>query len=68
MVDEVAIRMFEENVDTVLVENSWYKIMLYASEELFDKTDDCLDELNAFERFKNGLNVTIELKNGSEVL
>ena len=68
VIDEAAIRMFEENVDTVLVENSWYKIMLYASEELFDKTDDCLDELNAFERFKNGLNVTIELKNGSEDL
>lgn len=68
VIDEAAIRMFEENVDTVLVESSWYKIMLYASEELFDKTDDCLDELNAYERFKNGLNVTIELKNGSEVL
>ena len=68
VIDEAAIRMFEENVDTVLVENSWYKIMLYASEELFDKTDDCLDELNDFERFKNGLNVTIELKNGSEDL
>ena len=59
VVDEAAIRMFEENVDTVLVENSWYKIMLYASEELFDKTDDFLDELNAFDRFKNGFNVTI---------
>ena len=68
VIDEAAIRMFEENVDTVLVENSWYKIMLYASEELFDKTDDCLNDLTAYERFKNGLKVTIELKNGSEVL
>ena len=68
VIDEAAIRMFEENVDTVLVENSWYKMMLYASEELFDKTDDCLNELTAYERFKNGLKVTIELKNGSEVL
>ncbi len=67
VIDEAAIRMFEENVNTVLVENSWYKIMLYASEELFEKTDDCLDELNAYERFKNGLKVTIELKNGPEV-
>jgi len=59
--------MFEENVNTVLVENSWYKIELYASDELFDKTDDCLDELTAYERFKNGLKVTLELKNGFEV-
>ena len=43
-------------------------MMLYASEELFDKTDDCLNELTAKERFKKGLKVTIELKNGSEVL
>ncbi len=67
VIDEAAIRMFEENVNVVVVENSWYKIELYASEELFDKTDDCLDELNAYERFKNGLKVTLELKNGFEV-
>jgi len=67
VIDEAAIRMFEENVNTVLVENSWYKIELYASDELFDKTDDCLDELTAYERFKNGLKVTLELKNGFEV-
>lgn len=67
VIDEAAIRMFEENVNIVVVENSWYKIELYASDELFDKTDDCLDELNAYERFKNGLKVTLELKNGFEV-
>lgn len=67
VIDEAAIRMFEENVNTVLIENSWYKIELYASEELFEITDDCLDELNAYERFKNGLKVTLELKNGFEV-
>jgi len=67
VIDEAAIRMFEENVNIVVVENSWYKIELCASDELFDKTDDCLDELNAYERFKNGLNVTLELKNGFEV-
>ena len=67
VIDEAAIRMFEENVNVVVVENSWYKIELCASDELFDKTDDCLDELNAYERFKNGLKVTLELKNGFEV-
>lgn len=67
VIDEAAIRMFEENVNVVVIENSWYKIELYASEELFDKTDDCLEELNAYERFKNGLKVTLELKNGFEV-
>ena len=67
VIDEAAIRMFEENVNIVMVENSWYKIELYASDELFDKADDCLDELNAYERFKNGLKVTLELKNGFEV-
>ena len=67
VIDEAVIRMFEENVNVVVVENSWYKIELCASDELFDKTDDCLDELNAYEHFKNGLKVTLELKNGFEV-
>lgn len=68
VIDEAAIRMFEENVGNVLVENSWYKIFLYAPEELFETATDCDNELNAYERFKNGLNVTVELKNESETI
>lgn len=68
VIDEAAIRMFEENVDTLVIENSWYKITLYAPEELFETANDCSDEFNAYERFKNGLNVTVELKNGPETI